>query len=387
MNRRRFIGLISGALAADLVITPVSWAGEAGNRAPYGAPSIDKLVLRKLEESLRDQLASAGMTPKFFDLFPKKYKQQAAVDPRADSVTGEPEKNSAMDSMPATLTKLFQNYDQATCGSFGLQNSFNAWRAFVALHETAHYVALHTKIDGYNDLNHYVFNKVNKVEGLDDSLYRSAPTLVPKDVPSFVAQQILTNLPERIADASAALYILSNCADPAKNQSFLEDITDFRRAAYLGGDALAGIQSGTWVSSWGRHNTASSLQTALKNFRHDGRPGMTIVETTELAARLVVAQPEFSKSLDAIARDLQAEMAVKGALFYGEGNRASRSLAARRSESERRQQFELTRDIVAARDRSCGMTPGPWLDPVAEAARPSTIMGPAQGSLFRQPQP
>ncbi len=141
----------------------------------------------------------------------------------------------------------------------------------IGVHETAHYV------DRQLSLSDNIYAKA--VLKLD--LNKTDPSLIkPAD---DITPLLKVNIRERVADASAALYMLSNFRD---------------------GKITAAIMQ--WRDSMPEptHYSASTISATLDAFKNNPRMHMDIVETTKMAASIVTAQ------IPQIIEEQRAVMAV-----------------------------------------------------------------------------
>jgi uncharacterized iron-regulated protein len=151
---------------------------------------------------------------------------------------------------------------------------------------------------------------------------------------SFVVAQVtFPQIRERIADASAALYILSNYGDTPETRAFLREVIDLRSAYFE--DVI--------------HDTASSLQGALDAFSNHPAKELSIVKTTAKAAEIIKSQPEFTRSIEDIATDIRNKFTAKEGLI----TRWHRPYLFRPGAESRQ---TIARSITNARNRACDLT-------------------------------
>lgn len=366
MNRRDFIlngiswgtgTLAAVALPKALAQTIQPKAGQA--LTPYGAERLSNTDLHKLTDSLRQQLIAAGQNiPDIFTPFPKKSHGDPVMTLGANgtqpvAVIGETEKKPYLEQIHPDFDRLFAG--QQPCSLLTLLDKFTAWRVFVGLHEVAHDVAIQSQKDGAN-LNMYVFNNINKVPVADTATYLATLQEFPSEKASertLVAEATVANVPERLADTAAALYILSNYRDIEDSKAFLRDIMDFRTSYYLGGNTASVNHPQEWIISWNRGNTASSIQAAIDAYQVSPRQGMSIIEATQMAASVIVNQPEFKKSIHEMAVDITDKMSAKAVLWFGIHNEAFNEVIVKNSAARRDAIQRAMADIVDARNRAC----------------------------------
>ncbi len=293
---------------------------------PYGADRLENTDHKQLAESIKDQLLNAGLPlpADTYQPFPDKtWKAFSLPLPlRNTDVTGtwrmfppfildmlEPFRGKIKDEYANSkeiVGTSFQNRDleedtqcfnqyfknQPPCS---LQVHQEAWAVDTALHETVHYIASNIIFDGVSlhDVAYSIVNKVSPGQNRD-SYIASLQEFLKKHPKSQVqvdklvlAQATYRQIRERIADAGAALYALSNYTDTTAIVDYFEKLANYRMADFTNSD----------------HRTSSSIRAALKTFSEIPRQGLTIVEAALWAANIVVAQPEFQRNLGEMAND------------------------------------------------------------------------------------
>jgi hypothetical protein len=147
----------------------------------------------------------------------------------------------------------------------------NVWptRVFAALHETGHFVAASL--------------------GLNDQVFRSIISNEPAPLIKHMERTIRANVTERIADATASLYILSNYRD-------VNVITAFR-------DFRLAIPEPT-------HHTTSSIAAVASAFARTPRYGLNLVEAEMWATKVVSSQHGLIHEYLTAAKDYKAMLAM-----------------------------------------------------------------------------
>jgi hypothetical protein len=282
----------------------------------YGADILAHTDEAKLDGSLRVQLRDEGLKiPQTFDLFPAIHTDDPHEDSGLQVVLGEAADKASLVDRRADFNTLYKKLKP--CVQMRLEQELEAWRAFVALHETAHYVSFAIFVHNVN-LNRDIFNTIqpypskpsqsfvaNTIHAMTDwpvhdwhkfYLFAHSPNFPQNLAPMFLpvsgfsdyltTEVTLKQVYERVADGGAGLYILSNYADPADSRRFLGDIMDFRRARYADYD----------------HNTVSTLRAVLDYFTKHPVFGLTIVQATRLAADTIKKQPDLNDNLGSLAQ-------------------------------------------------------------------------------------
>jgi len=312
LNSRSILIGLAVSVAAVLTAVKTTEQPNAAVATILVTPTIETANHEQLSATLLKQLDDAGIArPQKTDLFPQDpdslYRDsrdfnrwlgrligvegmaaemsegQAAYDTNTDanSVTGISRDGDVRYEMVRHLEK--SPYSGA-CTSLFEQN-FEGFRNMVALHEMSHY------IDTKLGLAHAIVSDLTKyidVDGQNDYHGRD---------PIFVV-----NIRERIADASAVIYILSNYAGtPLATQ-----LVDWRQA-----------------NLEGTHFTSSTVSLAIDHFKENPRAGMTLVETTKMAADIISGQPKLWKELDLLTEanlelrnGVKPPSGLKGHVFY-----------------------------------------------------------------------
>jgi hypothetical protein len=353
MNRRAFVlSSISTLLAtsgASKACAEIPRFSQASSSKPYAASSLEQTDTKLFRISMLDQMRAAGIhLPTKYVPFQTQDKGNSWTDPVHNIVLGEPAKSATLDLMREYFNQDFA--DQPACQTLVLSKPYLAWRVFAALHETTHHVAFNC-VTGGLDLNDHVFNAINRTSGQKAEKYvkkleaikNKSPSaneaflktaLDPKQSVYVVALVSCRQIPERVADASAALYILSNYGATSANHAFLRNILDLRKACFE--DIV--------------HDTASSLESALDVFSKRSIHGLSIVQTTLWATETVRRQPEYAKSIAAIATDIRNQFVIKQGLL----TRWRHSVYVG-PEANTRQ--TVAHSIVDARNRACRFIP------------------------------
>jgi hypothetical protein len=286
------------------VQTGNSPADTAQAARPYGAATLEATDQKLLTESLLAQVKAYGLKPpaktnlfprdkswlpqKFHDLKrwfndralghdPRLIKEnpgvaQTGYDFRKDSITGFARDGDERYIMRRDLE--MPPYS-GSCHSI-IDRDFDAYRVVEEVHEFTHYVV------NRMGLSEKTLQKVLTNETLRGE--------TRPDLNSFAEIDLMRdNIEERIADASAVLYIKSNYGSSAP----LDQMPDWRQ---------------TEISAHTPdHFTSSSIAVALADFGRNPVRGMTIIEAVQRATDIVAAQPELWEELkhfDAAAREV-----------------------------------------------------------------------------------
>jgi hypothetical protein len=164
-----------------------------------------------------------------------------------------------------------------------------------------------------------------------------------KDMNTFikltVAKNTYAQIYERLADASAVLYSLSNYNDTAAIKAYYDGIVNLTDAVSFS-DRV--------------HDTSSSINAAVDAFDKSPRKGMSVVETTKWAAQTIKNQPEFNQSLYDIAGDYLKQEAADNNIYFHPDNpyiSAARMLAP---------VSDNIREKISARNTFCGVANTPY---------------------------
>lgn len=193
----------------------------------------------------------------------------------------------------------------------------NQLDTFIALHECAHYVTYNMNLDGKVakgnlDTNDEVFDNINQISSQSIPSYGNSLKKGLQNATSgeekaalqdklTVARGVASYVPDRIADASASLYMLSNTNNPERTEAFLKHWEAFRNTTFTD---LA-------------HDTSSSIEAAIEEFKQNPRKNMSIVETTKLAAQIVSSQSDLQLSTAEMAHEMNLQSLVaKGTHKY-----------------------------------------------------------------------
>jgi hypothetical protein len=220
----------------------VIFADEKKTKPPYGATRLAETNLNDFKKSMLQEMQNRKIPrPRHYNLFPQKH----TLDPHTiskESVLGMAPDNPNFIQLHERINSIFPN--QPKCTSISLQSSLAAWRVFVALHETIHYI-----VGTYN-------------------------------------KTFDTKTSEAIADAGTTLYILSNYRNTTDSEIFLGHVADMRTAYYM--DA--------------GHSSTNAIEATMDYFNKHPSRDLTIVQTAEIAMRLMpfvefTAEDEMARSL------------------------------------------------------------------------------------------
>ena len=293
---------------------------------PYGAARLEDTDLQSLESSLIRQLRQHGLVSRdrspIIALFPSQGKE-------APGTTDEFVIGQRPDENIINLNYLNKNFArEPACSSDHLARMIpdKQDRIFAALHETAHYVGMMTKMPSGITLADNVIRYVNFITGdktleqhhadlqanlpaeykisfediRERRLERSAYLRDKKEFEKlYVFENTQAQIEERIADTSAQLYVLSNYHG---HGDFIERWNDYRVSADYDRD----------------HQTHSSMQAASAYYnRMIADPAqrnkvqhLSIVDATKLAAEIITNQPEFNQPISQMAEDFRHRDAV-----------------------------------------------------------------------------
>jgi len=264
------------AIAAPVTSADADWY-QPQDKHPYGAQSLYQTDPARFTKSISYQLWSAGLGDPKLDLFPS-----APTPMDGWFQPGPPVLVRGLNAYSAEYRYVHGQMDRYPYDSLHACQSTEFQRqgpmpdlVEVALHEAAHYVSYRLGVDppAYASLK-------RKADA-----YNSASATRSED-------RILVtynNINEDISDASAILYIYSNFKSTAVNDAEAQAKADMRVAEYF---------------DWG-HETSGSIAGARNAFLRSPRHGLTIVQTTQWAARLVTSLP-----LPAVDARLQAARQV-----------------------------------------------------------------------------
>ena len=315
---------------------------------PYGVQTLEDTDPEKLKASLLKQITDAGLPkPDVMELYPAEgWKDPTGYADRNPNgytnkrgIVGNTDRNFSRDII-SSLNDGFPN--QPKCGSHAFVTGDNAYNTYDALHETTHYIAYNMVDANGADLNWYVFSAVNAISPPQKPYeYASALTtqwVHSKDMNTFIKVIVATNtyiqLYERLADAGAVLYSLSNYYDTAAIKTYYNGIVNLTDAMSFS-DRV--------------HDTSSSINAALAAFDMSPRKGMSIVETTKWAAQIIRDQPEFNRSLYEIAGDYLKQQAADNTIYFHPENpyvSGAQMLAPVQSD---------IREKISARNTFCGV--------------------------------
>jgi hypothetical protein len=359
MNRRYFLA----SVFATLAVPRGSLAAMNDGTLPYAAARLEDTDPVLFRISILQQMQTAGMpVPAQFVPFQESLTRAPGMDPQLDSVFGEAPTSTTLDGIRFSLDFFFA---RPPCNILALSEPLMAWRVFAALHETAHYIAFHTREKGL-DLDERIFCTIygieqQKIGAYLTTLKQTANRIIPtgythplgtleKSLPPYELLQIIMNdqrlndfltaqilfpqLRERLADTAAALYILSNYVDTQENRKFLREVIDLRTAYY---------QDIT-------HNTGSSISRALDIFTELPTNKMSIVEATSRAAYIIERQPEFTQGREKLTSNIRREELMSLP-------RPGFGMPPRSSELTTDDQAATVQAIMNARERACGLAP------------------------------
>ena len=229
----------------------------------YGAPSLYQTDPARLTKSISYQLLRAGLGGARLDLFP-------AAPTAWDGwfQPGPPVLVRGLNPYSAEYRYIARNMDRSPYDALQPCQT-NAYQrqgpmpdlVEVALHEVAHYVSARLGLDPL------VYGTLKR----EADAYNRDPSTPPQ------SRVLVTynNVNEDISDASAVLYIYANYRDRAVNDAEAQAKADMRMAEYL---------------DW-EHDTSGVIAAARKAFLRDPKHGLSVVETTRWAGRLVASLP------------------------------------------------------------------------------------------------
>jgi hypothetical protein len=295
------------ATAAPAPLAGSDWYGPR-DKVPYGAPSLYLTDPAKLTKSISYQLLRAGLGGPKLDLFPA-----APTSWDGWFQPGPPAVVRGLNPYSLEYRYVQRNMDRTPYDALAPCQTSEFQRqgpmpdlVEVALHEVTHYVSLRLGLDplAYGTLK-------RRADAYDRD---------PSTPPESRVLVTYNNVNEDISDASAVLYIYSNYRDTAVNDAEAQAKADMRVAEYL---------------DW-EHDTSGAIAAARKAFLRDPKHGLSVVETTRWAARLVAGLP-----LATVDARLQAAPEI------GDPSRGEAAFEARLGAEHDR--------IIAARNRFCGV--------------------------------
>jgi hypothetical protein len=296
------------AIVAPTMPAGADWYG-LQDKVPYGAASLGQTDLARFSKSISYQLWRAGMGGAKLDLFPP-----APTTTDGWFQPGPPLLVRGLNARSTDYAEIQAHMDMYPYDDLKLCRTTAFQRegmtpdlVEVGLHEAAHYVSFRL--------------------GLDQSAYAAVRRKVdaynanPGVEPAYKVDVSLQNVREDIADASAILYIYSNYTDVATNDAEAQAKADMRVSAFFDSE----------------HETSNAIAAARAAFLRNPRHGLTIVETTWLAADVVRNEP--AQDLDT---RLQAARQVRDPMLHDPAFEARLVIAYER--------------FRAIRNRFCGVT-------------------------------
>lgn len=315
------LALVTPTFLGGCATPGVQAQGVAKAENPYGADILENTNKEALTQSLLVQMDRAGLPkPITYNLFPETHDEDPSSDSKAMIVIGESAKDSQIETVRADFNLFYIN--QPSCDVLSINQNPLTYRTFVALHETTHHVADNLKTTA-GDMNDDVFSAVTRTpsQGIKTTLearLEQFKDIVPEGqtrtlgdllqdgkTPSgetglaltqdtrlttlYVASVMAVQIQERIADASATLYILSNYTDTPRALKYVRDYSLFRQAHYM--DTV--------------HDTSSSIEAAITAFKRHPIKGLSIVQTTQLASKIIKAQHDLNSGPDDLAQKLR----------------------------------------------------------------------------------
>ena len=250
--KKRDAAAFALAMLAQMALTDPGHTSLGAQTGPaYGAAHIADTDPAALTQSISAQLIQAGLNVPKMNLFPASaLKGQGWMAPGLPaSITGFSADNRFYQAVGGDLSVGFYR-GQPACAVDELQRQ-NAKVDLVeiALHEVTHYVSYRFRFDE-------TVSRLASADASEGAVDRA-------------------NVRERIADAGAALYLLSNFSDRAEIDAELQARADVLKARVFDPG----------------HDTLSSIFAARDAFDAAPRHGLSIVETTRWAAAIVARQP------------------------------------------------------------------------------------------------
>ena len=226
-----------------------------------------KVSTHRLSQNMEDQLSAAGLSVPIMNLFPKESEEAQLIydssNPQASKITGQSSvgmEKWGNDLKIHSLRPAFDNLPGANPVVFSKTNM--AESIMTAVHEITHYIDYRQRLT--EEVIEHAFDR-NPI------------------VAEGTGQTVVDCLRERIADASSALYLLSNCEDRD--------------------EAIKAIHSRTMLRSFYlevSHYTADILKDAVAAFDRNPKRGLTVDQTARWAARIVEKKPDVLRQLDEV---------------------------------------------------------------------------------------
>jgi hypothetical protein len=293
-------------------------ADDPASFRPYGADRLGNTDASQMTQSLWEQIKRARLPLPYNghysfleeQLFPDTQEHTQGLT-SSKSIKGISPEFLNERELPA-FKKAFENENSSLgpfpCQSLALGEEPSAYRAFAALHETSHYIAAHLLASDKSDLNDLLFNSLfgsngNRYQTVmadHKAFLRAAKNhrMPQKErlrfesvfIRDFVASD---QAPERLGDASAVLYALSNFGDTQDTLRFIEKVKGLRDA-----EAPFGIG---YI-----HDTGSSIDAAIGAFRKSPRQGLTLDQTSVWAVKIISQQPDLRLPLEEQVRDFSS---------------------------------------------------------------------------------
>jgi hypothetical protein len=250
------------AILAPAKPAGADWYGSQ-DMAPYGARSLGQTDTARFTKSISYQLWRAGLGGAKLDLFPP-----APTNTDGWFQPGPPMLVRGLNARSTDYGEIQAHMDQypyddlKPCRTTAFQRErMTPDLVEVGLHEAAHYASFRL--------------------GLDQSAYAAVKRKIdaynasPGVEPAYKVQVSFQNVREDVADASAILYIYSNYDDVAANDAEAQAKADMRVSAFFDSE----------------HETSNAIAAARAAFLRNPRRGLSIVETTRLAAEIVTNEP------------------------------------------------------------------------------------------------
>ncbi len=238
------------------------WYGPR-DKVPYGARTLSQTDPAEFSKSISYQLWRAGLGGAKLDLFPP-----APTTTDGWFQPGPPMLVRGLNAHSADYREIQDHMDlfpydrEKPCLTTEFQREGPMPDLVeVGLHEAAHFVSFRLRLD------------------------RSAYAAVRRTIDAYNADPAISqaykvnvsfqNVREDIADASAILYIYSNYRDVAANDAEAQAKADMRVSEFFDSE----------------HETSKSIAAARAAFLSHPQYGLTIVETTQAAADIVMNEP------------------------------------------------------------------------------------------------
>lgn len=226
------------------------------SQSAFAIASATPLTLQQqaLVDRLGKELTAANIPlPTHFNPFPDKLDKEGFQ--QGNKVIGISKEGNARNTVRQLPNDgIFASEKSCTNNKLDKDAAFEANRAYVLIHELAHYIDYKTGLT--KDISNHVSGQVSgKIRGED------------------AREMVKSNVRERLSDMTATLYTLANYP---QQKDIIQNKMDLRRIH------MNDVE----------HNTASSVELAVADFAKNPRSNITVVEAAQWATRLLDQQKD-----------------------------------------------------------------------------------------------